>query len=131
MLIPTVNSSDPFILDDLGRVQFVTSYPYANGSGTPVNQVEDAYDGWGNLTQEWQSVSGPVNTSSTPSVQYIYADGSSGSAVAQYLRLTDVIYPDGSDISYTYGNGRPGSLHDCQPGDEQRVLPVERSPRYG
>jgi hypothetical protein len=42
--------------------------------------------------------SGSVDTTSsppTPSVQYSYADGAAtGSNVAKYLRLTDVIYPN-------------------------------------
>ena len=44
--------------DDLGRVQTVTSYPNADGTGTPVNETQESYDGWGNLAQEWQSHSG-------------------------------------------------------------------------
>ena len=73
--------------DDLGRVQFVTSYPNANGTGVPVNQVEDQYDGWGNLSQEWQSSSSSVNMTTTPSVQYTYADGANGTGVAAYMHL--------------------------------------------
>ena len=87
--------------DDLGRVQTVTSYA-DTGMTTIVNQVVDAYDGWGNLAQEWQNPAGAVDTSSTPSVQYVYSDGAN-SGVAGYVRLTDVIYPSGQDIAYGYG----------------------------
>ena len=38
----------------------------------------------------------------TPSVQYTYADGAAG-GVAKYVRLTDVIYPNGRDVQYGYG----------------------------
>ncbi len=52
--------------NDLGQVYQVTTW----NASTPVNQVQDQYDGWGNLTQEWQSNSGLVSTSTTPSVQH-------------------------------------------------------------
>ena len=93
--------------DDLGRVQFVTSYPNANGTGTPVNQVEDQYDGWGNLSQEWQSSSSSVNMTTTPSVQYTYADGANGTGVAAYMRLTQTTYPNSgkSTVNYNYPAG--------------------------
>ena len=69
--------------------------------------MEDAYDGWGNLTREWQSLTAgqAVNTSSTPSVQYTYADGSGGLGVAQFVRPTVVTYPNGRQIDYNYAAG--------------------------
>ena len=97
--------------DDLGRVQTVTSYPNADGTGTPVNQVQDAYDGWRNLVQEWQADNGAVDTDATPSVQYQYesprpsGEGQGeGSQAVSYVRLTDVIYPNGRDVQYGYGD---------------------------
>ena len=87
--------------DDVGRVHTVTSYADTAGT-TVVNQVQDAYDGWGNLIQEWQAQTGAVVVGTTPSVQYTYADGATG-GVAAYVRMTDVIYPNGRDISYSYG----------------------------
>ena len=97
---------------DLGQVQTVTSL---DSNGNIVNQVEDAYDGWGNLTQEWQAVSGAV-ISGTPSVQWKYSDGYAPGTQGQpapYLRMTDVIYPDGSDILLRLRQPakRPGGLH--------------------
>ena len=87
--------------DDMGRVKTVTSY--ANTGKTVIlNQVTDAYDGWGNLVQEWQSHIGAVAQGTTLSVQYRYADGATG-GVAAYVRLTDVIYPNGRDVTYNYG----------------------------
>ena len=99
--------------DDLGRVRTVTSYSADDGTGTVVNEVQDQYDGWGNLVEEWQSHSGAVATSTTPSVKYTYDDGAAD-GVAAYLRLTDVIYPNGQDVHYNYGNpfdGRGGLHH--------------------
>jgi RHS repeat-associated protein len=52
---------------------------------------------------------GAVDTSTTPSVQYTYADGATD-GVAAYLRLTDIIYPNGRDVVYGYGDS--GSTDD-------------------
>ena len=85
----------------MGRVQIVTSYAGASGPGsTIVNQVEDAYDGWGNLTKEWQAPSGAVNPSAAPTVEYDYTAASGG--VAAYLRSGNVIYPHARQIDYNY-----------------------------
>ena len=89
--------------DDVGRVQTVTSLGLVGSVETVLNQVEEAYDGWGNVVQEWQSHTGAVDTGSTPSVQYTYSDGAVG-GVAQYVRLTDLIYPNGRDVQYDYTN---------------------------
>ena len=87
--------------DDMSRVETVTSY--GNTAKTVIlNQVTDAYDGWGNLVQEWQSHIGAVAQATTLSVQYRYDDGATG-GVAAYVRLTDVIYPNGRDVTYNYG----------------------------
>ena len=91
--------------DDLGRVQTVTSYSTTDGTGTPVNQVEDSYDGWGNLAEEWQSHAGAVDTSDPPSVEYTYLDGPT-TGVAGYLRLSQIAYPSaGSTVNYNYPAG--------------------------
>ncbi|NNM87142.1 MAG: hypothetical protein HKL95_01340, partial [Phycisphaerae bacterium] len=45
------------------------------------------------------SVTGAVDTSTTPSVQYTYSDPSSGS------RLISMVYPNGRTIDYSYGSG--------------------------
>ena len=43
-----------------------------------MNQVEDLFNGFGQWIQQYQSASGAVDTSTTPSVQYTYTDASSG-----------------------------------------------------
>jgi RHS repeat-associated protein len=91
--------------DDTGHVYQVTSKGVVSGSETVLNQVEYAYDGWGDETREWQALTGSVDTldtPNTPSVQYVYADGAV-EGMAQYVRLTDVIYPNVRDIAYGYG----------------------------
>ena len=46
-----------------------------------------------------------MNLNSPPSVQYDYADGAGGSGVAQYVRLSDVVYPNGRKVDYNYATG--------------------------
>ncbi|TWT37190.1 tRNA(Glu)-specific nuclease WapA precursor [Posidoniimonas corsicana] len=97
-----------YAYDDLGRQQSITSYGDTSGTQV-VNQIEYAYDGWGNLIEEWQANDGAVNTSTTPSVSYVYDDGASA-GVAAHLRLTDLIYPNGRTVEYGYGSS--GSIDD-------------------
>jgi hypothetical protein len=54
-----------------GRPYLFTSYNASSG-GSIINQVQDAFNGLGQLTEEWQAHSGAVNTNSTPNVQYSY-----------------------------------------------------------
>lgn len=76
-----------------------------NSSGAVVNQVQDAYNGLGQLTSQYQSVSGPVNTSTTPHVGYVYSDPNNGS------RLTEMIYPNGRLLYYGYdGNALDNAI---------------------
>ena len=95
--------------------------PFSSPANT-VNQVQYAYDGWGNEISERQALTGVV-TSSTPSVQYTYefprlpgeGQGEGSQAVA-HIRLTDVIYPaapgsnTGRDIHYDYGPAGAGGV---------------------
>jgi hypothetical protein len=62
-----------FTYTALGLPLLSTSFSNAAGTGTLVNQVEGVYNGLGQLTIEYQSHSGAVNTSTTPKVQYTYA----------------------------------------------------------
>jgi hypothetical protein len=72
--------------DTGGRPYLFTSYNAASG-GSIVNQVQDAFNGLGQLTEEWQSHSGAVNTSTSPNVQYSYTLMSGG---VNNSRLTSV-----------------------------------------
>ena len=78
-----------------------TSFSSVNGTGTPVNRVQDAYNGYGQLVQQYQNDSGAVNTSTTPSIQYGYSQPSG----ANYSRLTSVTYPNGRVLNYVYNSG--------------------------
>ena len=101
--------------DDLSRVQTVTSLGY-NEENHPTlvrNQVEYAYDGWGNLIEEDQAHDGLVGTG-TPVVQYHYGDGADENGKAAYLRLTDVVYPNTPsprDVIYGYGDAQSNDIN--------------------
>ena len=83
-----------------GMRQKITSYNSETvGSGSVVNEVQFAYNGFGQITHDYQSHSSVVNTSTTPKVQYGYADGS-----ANTIRPTTVTYPSGRVITYDYGS---------------------------
>jgi RHS repeat-associated protein len=75
--------------------------------GNIVTQVQRQYNGLGQLTREWQSHSGAVNTSTTPSVQYAYSEMASG---ANHSRLTSVMYPSGYVLTYNYSSDLNGSI---------------------
>ena len=85
--------------DDMGRLKTLTSYNAAT-SGTIVNQDKWTYDGYGNIAETQQAHAGAVDGGSL-AVVYTYDDGASG-GVAQYVRLTEVTYPDGSHVFYNY-----------------------------
>ena len=90
--------------DNIGRVEMVVSF---GSAWNPVNEVQYAYDGWGNLAQEWQACDGWVGTETTPSVQYVYDDGltpNSTDQPAPMSGLADVVYPTESlSTGYYYG----------------------------
>src|SRR5699024_8897081 len=87
--------------------ELVTSYDDAAvGQGTVVNQIERIYNGFGQLTDEYQAVDGQVNTSLTPKVQYGHADA--GASHPNTNRQTQMILPNGRTIDYTYGSGGGG-----------------------
>ena len=86
--------------DFQGNVALTTSYSSTTDDPADiVNQVADTYNGFGMLTEEQQSVSGAV-TSSTPAVLYSYANGT-----ATPTRLTGITYPNGRVLTYGYDPG--------------------------
>ena len=86
--------------------QNVTNYDNATlGSATVVNDVQFAYNLFSQLVTEYQSHSGAVNTSTTPSVQYGYADGTAGT-----IRPASMTYPNARVLNYSYGS--PEAMND-------------------
>ena len=76
------------------------------GSGSIANEVQFAYDDFGQLVTEYQEHGGAVNTSTSLKVGYSYADGSSNT-----IRPTKMTYPDGRELNYDYGSS--GSTDDA------------------
>jgi RHS repeat-associated protein len=79
-----------------GMVEKVTSCSDAAGT-TVVNEVQNAYNSFGQLVTQYQEHSGSVNTGTTPKVKYAYADGS-----ANTIRPTSMTYPNGRVLEYRY-----------------------------
>jgi RHS repeat-associated protein len=92
--------------DTQGNAYLLTSYSDTGGT-TIVNQVQRAFNGLAQMTQEWQSHSGAVNTSTTPSVQYGWSLMSGG---ANHSRLTSITYPNGKVLNYNYNSGVDDSV---------------------
>jgi RHS repeat-associated protein len=89
-----------------GMVAKVTSYDNSSKTlGNVVNEVERKFNGFAQITHEYQSHSGAVNTSTTPYVEYSYANGA-----ANHIRKTGMITPDGLSLTYDYGSS--GSMDD-------------------
>ena len=87
--------------DQQGNAYLFTSYADTAGT-TVVNQVEDLFNGLGQLTTEYQSISGAVDSSTTPSVQYAYTEMS---GEQNNSRLVSMTYPNGRVLSYNYTAG--------------------------
>ncbi len=87
-----------------GLVEFVTSYA-DSGGGTVVNQVQNVYNGFQQLTNQYQQHDGAVNTSSSLSVDYTYYDGSTNT-----IRPSTLVYPNNRMITYMYASGDDNAL---------------------
>jgi RHS repeat-associated protein len=92
--------------DSQGNPYLVTSYDAVTG-GSIVNQVEDVYNGLGQLTAEYQQNGGAVNTSTSPVVLYSYSEMSGGMNAS---RLTSMTYPSGYVLNYNYDSGLDDSI---------------------
>jgi RHS repeat-associated protein len=88
------------------RPYLYTAYNAASG-GSIVNQVQQVYNGLGQLITEYQSHSGAVNTSSMPKVQYAYNELAGG---ANNSRLVSMTYPNGRVLNYNYNSGVDTSI---------------------
>jgi YD repeat-containing protein len=78
-----------YSFDDAGRPFQQTSFSAFNGTN-PLNQVEDIYNGYGQLITQYQSHSGVVVIGTTPSVGYAYAQPTG----ANYSRMSSMTYPN-------------------------------------
>ncbi len=87
-----------------GQVYQITSYGDSAGSSV-VNQVQNVYNAFQQLATQYQEHGGAVNTSTTPSVQYGYADGS-----ANTIRPVSLTYPNGRVVNTIYNSGDDDAL---------------------
>ena len=92
-----------YTFDSAGRPYQQTSYSDAAGT-VVVNQVQDAYNGYGQLLTEYQAHAGPVITATSPKVQYVYTQGTN------YSRLTAMIYPNTRQLDYVYNSGLDSTI---------------------
>jgi YD repeat-containing protein len=92
--------------DTQGNAYLTTTYTASSG-GSIVNQVEGVFNGLGQVTGEYQSHSGAVNTATTPEVQYAYVEMASG---ANNSRLTSMTYPNGYVLNYSYASGLDNTI---------------------
>ena len=89
-----------------GLISGLTSYGSATpGSGTIVNDVQLAYNSFGQLITDSQSHSGAVVPGTTPMVQYAYYSGSTNT-----IRPQALTYPNGRAIAIGYGTS--GGIND-------------------
>jgi len=92
--------------DTQGNAYLLTSFD-APTAGNIVNQVQRSFNGLGQLTAEYQSHSGAVNTSTTPKVQYAYTEMAGG---VNNSRPTSMTYPNGKVLNYNYASGLDSSI---------------------
>src|SRR5262245_58914004 len=86
------------------------SFPHAGIASKIVNQVQRTFNGLGQMTKEYQSHSGAVNTSTTPNVQYAYSGMSGG---ANHSRIVSMTYPNGKVLNFNYNSGADDALSHC------------------
>lgn len=79
-----------------GLIEKISSFD-ATTFGDVVNESQSLYNAFAQLASQYQAHDGAVNTSTTPKVQYGYADGSDNT-----IRLTSMTYPDGRILEYRY-----------------------------
>ena len=96
--------------DTNGQLSTASSYSGTSGAGALLNQVEEQYNGYGQVTGEWQSHSGAVNTNNPPQVQYNYTYGSNSSTGQTYSRLTSMTYPNGRQLDFVYNSGLDSNI---------------------
>jgi autotransporter-associated beta strand protein len=76
-----------------------TLYSSKDSAGNVLNQVENVYNGYGQITTQYQEHSGGVNTGASNKVQYIYDQSGNDS------RLQRLVYPNGRVVWYGYNSG--------------------------
>ncbi len=89
--------------DIQGNAYLFTSYDAATG-GSVLNQVQEKFNGFGQLINEYQAHGGTVDTATTLNVGYSYTEGGTQSSPVNNSRLTGMVYPNGRALTYDYGS---------------------------
>ncbi len=84
--------------DDRMRLEKVTSYD-AVTSGTVTADVQYAFNDFDQVVAEFQHHGSAVNVSTSPAVEYDYANGSSNT-----IWMKKLTYPDGRELDYDFGS---------------------------
>jgi RHS repeat-associated protein len=91
--------------DGAGLAALTSSYDAASG-GAVLNQVGRVFNGFGQLTIEWQSHLGAIDLATTPKVSYGYSLTSGGN----HSRITSLTHPDGYVVGYGYDSGLDATI---------------------
>ena len=98
---------------------------YSNAAATTVaNQVEDIYNGLGQMIGEYQSHSSAVSIGTTPEVQWGY------STIANGSRKSDLVYPNGRQVDYNYASGLDSSISRLTSESDDSTSTVLESYKY-
>jgi uncharacterized delta-60 repeat protein/RHS repeat-associated protein len=90
-----------------GLLENATSYG-TTAAGSLRNDVLREYNGFGQITKEYQDHSGSaVNTSTSPRVEYTYTAPSSST---NHARLSKITYPNNRIVRYEYNSGLDDSI---------------------
>ena len=97
-----------YAYDNLGRITNATSHTTTASSGNIRDEVEITYTPLWQVEKIYQQHDEVVNTSTSPYVEYFYANAAIDGARDNYSRLSSVRYPtDASNsrdtVKYTYG----------------------------
>jgi len=87
-----------------GMVEKATSFSDAAGTSV-INEVQNEYNDFAQLSKQYQEYNGSVNTGTTPKVQYGYANGS-----ANTIRPVSMTYPNGRILDYLYDDTHADKL---------------------
>jgi len=112
LLSDSVTSFGAGVDDTIGRLEFRYNVRRLQVRASSINALTNAvenevkweYNDFNQIISEWQEHNGAV-TSTSPKVQYLYADGSTNT-----LRSTGIINPDGTTVSTLYHSAQSSAL---------------------
>ncbi len=98
--------------DDLGRMVGATSHTTSASSGNIRDEVEIGYTPLWQVEKIYQQHDGVVNTSTSPTVEYVYDNAAASGATGNYSRIEYINYPTDvaqinprNTVGHVYGDG--------------------------